>query len=201
MRTLINKKMSSCLLLSLLLVFCPTVLFSQQIIKFKSGKVCEVKILRQSSDTLFYQLISEPEITRGILIAQMDSIYSSRNEYYGKLSSKEMELYEKKINHYRITTAIGGVLGLGGVAIIAAGASMKTEAENPNSWAAPLETAGNTAGKTAAIVAGSLVTLAGITVMIVSSSKLQKYKDKLQNLSVDLKWSPSVKGITLTYKF
>jgi hypothetical protein len=48
--------------------------FNQQIIKFKNGHQETVKIISQSHDTLYFALITEPKIVRGVLLEQIDTI-------------------------------------------------------------------------------------------------------------------------------
>jgi hypothetical protein len=49
----------------------------KQVIKYKSGKKEKIYVISQSHDTLFYTLTEEPEIVRGIILEQVDTIYPS----------------------------------------------------------------------------------------------------------------------------
>jgi hypothetical protein len=49
----------------------------KQEIKYKNGKKEKIYIISQSHDTLFYTLIDEPEIMRGVIMEQVDTIIHS----------------------------------------------------------------------------------------------------------------------------
>lgn len=48
--------------------------FNRQVIKYKNGETKTVKIISQSKDTVMYSLITEPNIVRGVMMEQIDTI-------------------------------------------------------------------------------------------------------------------------------
>jgi hypothetical protein len=201
MKTSANNKMRTSLLLSLMLLFCLTSLFSQQVIKFKSGKIYEVKLLSQSADTVKYEMLSAPGVVFTVSMDQVEKIWTQNRPSREKLNLTDSVYLRKKISQYNSMTVVGVVLGLSGAALIGVGASIKTKTDTENHLFGSWEEAGSKSVKTLVIVAGSLVTLAGITISIVNGNKAQKYNEKLKGLSVDIKSSAAMTGITVRYRF
>lgn len=193
--------MRTCLLLSFMLLFCLTSLFSQQVIKFKSGKMYEVKLLSQSADTVKYEMLSAPGVVFTASMDQVEKIWTQNKPSSEKFHLNDSVYLRKKISQYNSMTVVGVVLGLSGAALIGVGASIKTKTDTEDHFFGSWEEAGSKSVKTLVIVAGSLVTLAGITISIVNGNKAQKYNEKLKGLSVGIKSSAAMTGITVRYRF
>jgi hypothetical protein len=178
MKTLPYQKTRNSLLLALMMMVIPTVLFPQQVIKFKTGKVYEVKLLSQKGDSIKYEMVSAPGVVFTVSMDQVEKIWTLNKSTRGYASLTDSAYLKKRIVHYNTMTVMGVVTGLGGAALIIVGASIKTENDHNNIFST-MESEGNKAGKTACIVAGSLVTVAGIVIAIVGANKAEIYRKKV----------------------
>lgn len=78
----------------------------EQVIRFKNGHKEKVNIRSKSNDTLFYTLIDEPNIVRGIIMEQIDTIYQVISN-----SSKEKDVNARKNERLGIVGLIFSILG------------------------------------------------------------------------------------------
>jgi hypothetical protein len=188
----------------ILTILFVTFLFScqaQEVIRFKSGTTRNVKIVKLTHDTLYFHLVNEAGIIRVVPMTDIDSIFTPTKQTTPALSENEIESLNKKISRAKGSIAMGAIGITVGAGLLIGGLAMSTHSDNPNAFGESFETAGNTAMKVVLCVVGGAVTITGIAITIVNSSKLQEYKSKLGGVSLQVISSPRVTGLSLTYKF
>ena len=195
-RFLIPKRIAGLILFVLILISAIETR-SQQVIFFTDGTESKVFITYQSKDTVKYYLVSKPEI---VYVETMDRIrriipMNPSMEIPDSLSYSQCK---KKYAHYLKMTiggpilfASGGILtGLG----IAGLVSLSDEHDDELTKGARAFCGIVTAVGIVGVIAGIAMTVSGAT-------NVQKYKEKLNGFSFDLKCTPQQKGIVIAYRF
>ncbi|MCX6245922.1 MAG: hypothetical protein NTU98_14605 [Bacteroidetes bacterium] len=196
------KNQTRCILpLLIIVLFCHGTLFPQQVIKFKSGKVYEVKLISQHADSIKYEMTSAPGIIFTTSMDQVEKIWNQKAKSTPAENQVNREYLTKKISHYNSLIVVGTVLGVVGVSTCLIGTTIKTKSNNSDDFLSSLEETNNKALKTAIIVTGGLISVAGLTLTIIGATKSSEYKDKLKGLSVDVKTTSSMAGISIRYRF
>jgi hypothetical protein len=192
------------LIFTILFLFNTEGVFSQQVIKLKNGKKYIANIKSQSDDTLVFQLLSKPKVTQWVLMNDVDNI---KNLSTGRKiiladtipDKKREELYyqNRELRNIGLGFVIGGVVvtGLGlALFIPAASEDFKLFSKSPD-WAHDQMVSG------AIITAiGAVGLLTGTILAISGSTKMKKYSMK-HGFSLDFKFTPEQKGLSLVYSF
>jgi hypothetical protein len=186
-------------------LFNSVFIFSQQIIKLKTGEKYIVNIKSQSHDTLIYQLPSKPKITKWVLMSEVDNIKNLKTGRSIPLADtipdkKKEELYyqNRGLRNIGIGFVIGGaaVTGLGLALLIPAASEGKILSTSPSpEWAHNQLVSG---AIVTAIGAAGMIT--GTIMAIVGSTNMKKYVLK-QEISLDIKCTPGHMGLTLVFRF
>jgi hypothetical protein len=79
MTALIRKKQGVLPVIFILLLFFPGILFSQQVIRFRSGNESTVLIVYQTIDTVRYRMIADPSVTYTERMSRIDRIRSLKH--------------------------------------------------------------------------------------------------------------------------
>ena len=80
------------------------------IIKFKNGKEETVRIISHSHETLYYQLISEPNVKRGVMMEQIDTILTDTT--YLLKQEKENTIKETESHDKHTGLVVDALMGL-----------------------------------------------------------------------------------------
>jgi hypothetical protein len=187
MKTKIITSVNRYMIIAFLLLSWTSGLYSQQIVKYKDGNWIKVKIVRQTKDTLEYQLPSESDITRIVSMNQIDNIINLEKD--------------KTYVHYRHANNTGIVLASAGAAISIVGVVIMGSAKHTNDefWGDSYNAAVG-AGAAVTCIGGALL-LTGAILAATTSAKIKNYENKLKGFSFDLKYTPELKGISLSYRF
>jgi hypothetical protein len=171
------------LIIAFLLISWTSDLYSQQVIKFKSGREEQAIILHQTKDTLEYHLTSEPDVSRVVSMEKVDTIFNIA------LDTTMVNLMkDKKYLHYRHVTTAGVVLASTGAVISLLGIIIMSSAATVG------------AGAAVSCVGGALL-MTGTLLAVTQSAKMKKYENKLRGFSFDVMYAPHLKGISLVYRF
>jgi hypothetical protein len=168
---------------------------SQQVIKFKDGTEIKAFITYQSQDTVKYYLESQPQVVYVETMNHIDRISPVKQLPVFPPDSLARPYNEKKYLHYKHMTIQGSILLPLGAVFTGLGIAIFVS----NDEASPADI-GRALG-TLNTVIGAVGILSGIICVTVGTTNMQKYKEKMHGFSFDLKCTPQVKGISLTYRF
>jgi hypothetical protein len=188
MKTTINNAAKYLVALAAMILI-PMCVFSQQVIKFKSGHEYEVKILYKTQDTVRYHLTSDSTV---VLTALMDQVELIRD---GKLTTiTDSERIALLAKYKKNATIMGVGLGVlaGGVICLAAG--LGTAVSNM------FDNEASKTGGTLSLVGAGLILTGGVMAIVGGTNKAE-CRRKIDSFSLDLYSSPSVTGLTFRYKF
>jgi hypothetical protein len=200
MKTSSIAKLTFSVITGILILLSSFVSRSQYVITFKDRTEVTAYITYQTKDTVKYVLKSSPNVTYVELMKNIYSIktYESSPNYLSD-SLKDNPDYQKYLRYKRVTNSgvvlmpIGAIIcGIGIAGMISTQGD--EDLSNPDSFAGPFFSA-------LAIGLGGGLFLTGAIKAIAGSTKMQQYKAKLHGFSFDLKYTPNVKGISLTYRF
>lgn len=114
-------------------------------------------------------------------------------------------LYERKVQAYGKLKNAGISLAIGGVAMTIAGAVLTSSAdwETYNSYNGTAQTTTDSEGVAGVllIVTGVPVTVTGVILGAIGARKSRYYQEKLQRLSLNLKYNQHQQRVVLTYRF
>jgi hypothetical protein len=179
----------------LLLVLIPGTLFSQQIIRFKSGHVYEIRVISQSKDTVRYTMDSSPHLILAAPVTDVDSVWSSKELYPGYETMVRQQELQRKINKNTAVAVIGGVFTAVGIGLLVYGGTHDF----------PTSKGGLDAGFHISAdfyyVLGGMLSATGFIMVLAGATNAAVQKSQLKRLTLDLNCTPSVQGITLRYKF
>ena len=180
----------------------PLSVSSQQVIKFKSGKIYEVKLISQNADSIKYEMNSAPGIVFSASMDQVEKIWnqgkSSGLEQRNK-DQTDINYLNSRIKRANNLTATGAVMAVIGGGVCALGFSIKTDLDEEDYTS--FQEANQKALRAAVIAIGGLVCAGGITLSVIGATNSAKYKEKLKGLSVDVKATSSMAGLSLKYRF
>jgi hypothetical protein len=170
---------------------------SQQLITFTNGSVLKVFITYQTRDTVKYYTPENPNVIYGetmdhiLKIETLDLSKQSKPATHAILTPDEKEYwkYKRGITTGGVFMGTGAILGIAGVL----GWSSTNDADNAN------ETLG-AVFSVMGMVVGSGLFIAGGIVLAVNSVNMSVYKRE-HGLSVNIKCTPQVSGVSLVYKF
>jgi hypothetical protein len=189
---------------TIIFLFSTEGVLSQQVIKLKNGKKFMANIKSQSNDTLVYQLLSKPKITQWVLMNEVDNIKTLQTGRKINLvdtipDKKREELYHqnRELRNIGLGFVIGGavVTGLGLVLFIPAASEDFKLFSKSAEWAHDQMVSG---AIITAIGAAGLLT--GTILATVGGTKMKKYSMK-HGISLDFKFTPGQKGLSLVYRF
>jgi hypothetical protein len=170
---------------------------AQQVITFTNGSELKVFITYQTKDSVKYYLASKPDV---IYVETMDHIQRiiPFNQMKQIPDSLNYSQCQKKYSHYLHMTiggpilfASGGILtGLG----IAGLVSLADEHDDEL-------TKGATAFCAIVTGVGTIGIIAGIAMTVSGALNMQKYKEKLNGFSFDIKCTPRQTEIAVVYRF
>jgi hypothetical protein len=202
MKTTVKNKTRFILPLFILVFFCNGFLFPQQIIKFKSGKVYEVRLISQRADSIKYEMSSSPGIIFTTSMDEVEKIWTQpKNSGPGQKTKNPLDVnyLNEKIRKANNMTTAGVVLTILGGGACAVGFSIKTDFDDEDYTT--FQEANQKALQAAVIALGVLASAGGITLTIIGATNSVKYKEKLKGLSVDVKATSSMAGISVRYRF
>ncbi|HYG40025.1 MAG TPA: hypothetical protein VD908_15465 [Cytophagales bacterium] len=137
---------------------------------------------------------------RNFLIVFGLFLLMSQTEAFAQIDSQKL-LYLKKVESYKrmkntgfIMTGIGVVTTAVGVSIIA------QEERNYNNNSSKFDEDRVVTGILCAVL-GIPITAGGLVLGLIGTHKVNRYRDKLDNLSLNFRYAPSQKGIVLKYTF
>jgi len=191
------------LIFTVLFLLSTEAVFSQQVIKLKTGQKYFVNIKSQSRDTLVYQLLSKPKVDQWILMEQVKSIKNLNPTHSITFpdtipDKKKEELYyqNRELRNIGLGFVIGGavVTGLGLAILIPAAQEWHLFSSSPE-WAHDQLKSG---AIITAIGAAGLIT--GTILAAVGGTKMKRYQIK-HGISLDFKCTPDQKGLSLVYRF
>ena len=180
-----------------LLLFASVQTCAQQVITFTNGSVMRVFITYQTKDTVKYYKEGYPHVIYGetmdhilkIVPAEPLNVQIPENQQKVSLDDKEAWKYKKNITTGGILLGTGAVLGLAGIA----GWSSTHNAENADQVLGVIFSV-------MGMAMGSGLLLTGTILVIVNSSNLAMYR-KERGLTLDIKCTPQVSGVSLVYRF
>jgi hypothetical protein len=187
MKTPSTKNIRTFIVVMMLLTFCPVGLFAQQIIRFKSGYEYRVIIVRQTADTVKYQLLTSPDITIATPMDQVESITQVAN----LKPVHDKAYWDKRLTKYSRFCIAGGVVFAGGVVLTAVTVSQKKDIEDAEEFQ---ERWGMFLLSTAAIVTGSVLLITGGINVGIAKKELRKIK-------LELEANPAISGVTVRVRF
>jgi hypothetical protein len=196
MKTKMNIGTATRMVAVLLLGLIPALLFSQQVIRFKSGNTYQVKIIKKTADSITYKPVTNPDLMLTAPLQEVDTIWANATEYPGYELQKQKEYLEGKVRHYSNLTTGGVIMTVAGGALMIGGLTI-----NPSTGSTFNEEANKFFGKIALTTVGLGFTAAGMAVMINGIVHSQKFKEQLKKVNLDLKYTPAGPGISLRYKF
>jgi hypothetical protein len=173
-----------------MMILLPASLFSQQVIRFKSGNEYLVKIVYASNDTVRYEALSSPGVTSMALMSEIRSITPYTGPVYDKSYwQAKYDRNQRKMYAGIGLCAIGLIMDVAGI--------VKISNAGTDEWGFPQYSR-----------SGVTLTTLGIPVMVIGSiiatvggGQMKKCSKKLKGFSVDLNASPAISGATIRYKF
>jgi hypothetical protein len=170
---------------------------AQHVITFTNGKELNAFIIYQSQDSVKYYLDNKPDI---VYVETMDHIqritpFHQLKQMPDSLSYAQCE---RKYKHYLHMVIGGPILLASGGAVMGLGiAGLVSLADEHDD----MFTDGATAVCGVVTGIGAVGIIAGIAMTVTGALNLPIYKEKLNRFSFDFNYSPSVKGISLVYRF
>ena len=171
---------------------------AQQVITFTNGSELKVFITYQTKDSVKYYLASKPDV---IYVETMDHIQRiiPFNQMKQIPDSLNYSQCQKKYSHYLHMTIGGPILLSSGCILTGLGIAGLVSLTDDDGYDELTKGAKAFCGIVTAVgVAG---VIAGIAMTVSGATNMQKYKEKLNGFSFDLKYTPQVKGISLVYRF
>jgi len=201
MKTKTIARLNRYLIIAVLLLLWTTGLYSQQVIKLKNGQEYKVFIVYQTKDTLKYQLSSEENVIRTILMDQVESIRMEAPSLSSARDTTFPMMKEKTYLHYEHITNIGIGFAAGGAVIAGIGIAVLTSAHHTEGDWLNISYTGQVFSGAILTGLGSALLLTGAILAITGSTNMQDYKNKQHGLSFDMKYTPQFKGVSLVYRF
>jgi hypothetical protein len=195
MKTKVITRVIRYLLIALLFLSWTSGLYSQQIIQFKNRKMESVVIEYQNKDMVKYHLPLDSLKSRVVLMDKVESIIPMN-------PAVDMELflkYDRKYLHYKHIANFGILLATGGALITITGVYVIGTTKHPNDIYHNTYSQ-NSFGTTVALIGGAIL-LTGTILVVAESIKMNNYEKKLRGLYFDVKFTPALKGISITYRF
>jgi hypothetical protein len=170
---------------------------AQQVITFKNGTELTAFITYQTKDSVKYYLASKPDV---VYVETMDHIkqiipFNQLTQIPDSLSYSQCK---RKYSHYLHMTIGGPILFASGGILAGLGIAGLVSLADDNDDEL---TKGARAFCGIVTAVGFVGVIAGIAMTVSGATNIQKYKEKLNGFSFDLKYSPHVKGISLVYRF
>jgi hypothetical protein len=185
----------------LILVFTWTnASYSQQVLTLKDGKEYKVSVVYQSKDTLKYRLSDESNVTYTILMDQVQSIRIDPSYVKPQQESGYNFMKDPAYLHYRhgMNTGIG--LAVGGGVVAGVGLILFSSAHYDKSdWGFAYTTEKFSGGILTGL--GGALLLTGAIIAITNAVNMQDYVNQHHKVSLDVKYSAGMKGISVIYRF
>ena len=194
MRTYSISRRIACLTIFLIIISA-NVSRPQHVITFTDRTELKAYITYQSKDTVKYYLVSRPEI---VYVETMNHIvrivpFDVKSDSLMNLLHKDKKyMHHKKTNTTGIALMAAGAI-IGGIGV-AGWVSTHNNVDDIDSFTASLFSAIGMGLGSAAFIAGTIMTLVG-------SANMTIYKKELLGSSVEIKFIPREKGISLVYRF
>lgn len=200
MKTTANAQMKWGLVILVLFLSLPDGLYSQQVLKLKNGQEFKIYTVYKTKDTLKYHLPSESNVIRTILMNQVDTIQGTIT-----LSNPSEEIFPPLIDrqslHYKHMTTTGTVLAAGGGFIALGGIVIMSSARHTHDefWGDTYDAKVGLGGVITGV--GGIMALAGVILITTGTLSMENYQKKMRGFSWDVKYTPSMKGVSLVYRF
>jgi hypothetical protein len=197
--TAVSQQMRYMILLILVFTWT-TASYSQQVLKLKDGKEYKISIVYQSKDTLRYHLSDASNVTYTILMDQVQSIRI--DPYYVKPQQDTVYSFmnDKAYLHYKHNMNTGIGLAIGGGVVAGVGIILMSTVELRTSDLGFSYFTGKFSGVLLTGLGGGLC-LTGVILAIVNSVNMSDYMKSHHKVSVDVKYSAGMKGISVVYRF
>jgi hypothetical protein len=170
---------------------------AQQVITFTNGAELKAFITYQTKDSVRYYLDTKPDV---VYVETMDHIQriTPLNPLIQKPDSLTYLQCEKKYKHYLHMTIGGPILFASGGILTGLGIAglVSLSDEHDDSF-----TDGARAVCGIVTAVGIVGVITGIATTVSGALNMQKYKEKLNGFSFDLKYTPRQTGIAVVYRF
>ena len=193
----IIKRITS-LFIFMLFFICVMESRAQQVITFTNGTELKAFITYQTKDTVKYYVESRPGI---VYVETMDRVlritpFDPSMKIPDSLNYNQCK---KKYSHYLHMTIGGPILLSSGCILTGLGIAGLVSLTDDDGYDELTKGAKAFCGVVTAV--GVVGVIAGIAMTVSGAANMQKYKEKLNGFSFDLKYTPQVKGISLVYRF
>jgi len=191
-------------------LFVPSLIFSQDLISFKNGEVIyDCKIIKEDSLTVYYQYtLNGKNISTS---ANKDQIQKCFYGDYSQISfsNNSFEFYQNKLRKYikiqkrgKGFAISGGLLTLTGIVLYST-ANKEYKSDNSFFGGSTYVDKVSTSGVIGEcfIIAGIPMLTMGIIFNSVGSKNILKYQNKLRYFSFDINCKPHQQGFTISYCF